>query len=105
MELPKQFRLKGKLWKVVLVKQLVHEDGTKCYGICDTDTRVIHIEKNLNPAERFNAFLHELCHAMIHEAHIDETLLDGKIEEILCEAFADIFTHDFDINLMEKFNE
>jgi hypothetical protein len=102
MRIPKQFSLKGKLWKVILAKDLEHEDGTKCSGLCDTDNRTIYLESKQSKSERFSTFLHELFHAMVHSAHIPvNTPFTEAIEEILAVAFEDLLTQDFEINLME----
>jgi len=92
MKLPNSFKYKGRSWKVIQEKNLHADDGAKCMGLCDTDLRTIYIESSLSKKEKARVFLHELFHALVHETHIPPNIvLSEDIEDILAEAFADIF--------------
>ncbi len=99
MKLPKSFTYKGHVWKIVQTKNLVHEDGTKCDGICDTDLRTIYLEKTLVSAKKQFAFFHELQHVVVHESHIPlDAPFTESIEDILAEAFAELLTTVFKVS-------
>lgn len=90
MRIPRKFALKGKTWTV---KQQVglELDGFVCTGLCDLEKRTIYVEKTLGPKAKKAAFLHELFHAVIYEAHINPgTKFGSGLEEVLCDAFTDV---------------
>ncbi len=89
--IPKRFTLKGKDWTVEFEKDLKHDDGTFCDGLCDLDTRTIWLEKALDKDKRIATFLHEISHAMIHETHIRPgARFSDSLECVLCDGWADL---------------
>jgi len=80
------------------VKDLTHEDGTECDGICNPTTRTISLKHGLSKEDKAKTFIHELMHAVWFESHItnDDIKLDF-IEELLCESTSDILTSLFDL--------
>lgn len=96
MHIPKRFHLKGKVWKVILKKNLKHPDGTECDGLCDLQSRIIYLDSELSRLGKKATFLHELFHAVIHEAHIYSGVRFSEgVEEVLCDAFADLVHNSF----------
>lgn len=96
MRIPKQFKLKGKNWRIVYEVDPKADDGTVCDGMCDFDTRTIILDSNLKGKKRKATFLHELFHVVVHEAHINPGVrFSGGVEEVLCDAFADLLTTSF----------
>jgi len=96
MRIPKRFNLKGKAWQVVVETDLKHDDGTECDGLCDVEGRVIYLDARLRGRKKKFIFLHELTHALIHEAHINPGVRFSEgVEEVLCDAFADLITSSF----------
>ncbi len=91
MKLPKSFVYKGHTWTIKIVSNLIHDDRTKCDGICDTDLRVVYIDKDLSSKAKTQAFLHELFHVLIHETHIPlDAPFTETVEDIVAEAFSDM---------------
>lgn len=98
MRIPGQFQLKGKTWLVVFRKRVKHEDGEICAGLCEFDKRRILIAKDLPEDKIIATFLHELVHATLFEAHLQEnTGLAIQAEEIVCDAIADMLGNCFEL--------
>jgi Zn-dependent peptidase ImmA (M78 family) len=90
VKIPKFVMVKGKKYRIRLVKDLEHETDGKVDGLCELETRTIYIEKSLKKKERDAVLLHELFHAIVYEAHINPGVrFSDSIEEVLCDAFAD----------------
>lgn len=68
------------------------EGGEIINGLCDFGQRTIYIRRELLKDEKPQVFLHELIHAALFECHLYDGGLDPKIEEIICEGIADVFT-------------
>lgn len=95
MRIPKEFKHKGKTWKVVYEPDL-KVDGDECEGCCDFDTRTIYLDASLKGRKKKQTFLHELFHVLVHEAHINPGVrFSGGVEEVLCDAFADLLSTSF----------
>jgi len=102
VNIPKEFRIKGKRWRVEYKWNLFDrgDDGNiKCDGLCDPEYRVIYIDRAIPRVEKWPVFLHELIHAILFEAHISG--LDGPagsmLEEVICESIATSFDDLFRI--------
>jgi Zn-dependent peptidase ImmA (M78 family) len=96
MRYPKAFQHKGKTWRVVYEADLKHDDGTICDGLCDLEGRVIYLDAKLKGRKKKTTFLHELCHVLVHEAHINPGVRFSEgVEEVLCDAFADMLSTAF----------
>jgi Zn-dependent peptidase ImmA (M78 family) len=90
MKIPKTFNLKGKRWRVVFEPNL-EADGYDCDGLCVPDKRIIYIDSELNKKKQYETFLHELFHAVVHEAHIPAGgEWNDSIEDVVCDAFKDV---------------
>lgn len=97
MRLPRQFTFNGKTWRIKVEADLHHDDGTKCFGLCDLDLRVIYLDAKLKGKKRDSILFHELFHVLIHESHINPGVrFSNGVEEVLCDAFADMQTTLFD---------
>lgn len=95
IRIPGRLYIKGKEWKVVY-KWNLRLEGAKVDGYCEAATRTIYLDKALDPMEKLLAFLHELGHAILHEAHMGEAGgIDGFQEEVVVAAFADYFANNF----------
>jgi hypothetical protein len=91
--------IKGKLWKVLVVRNLSNPDHGPCLGDCDPDKRIIKLEKYQTPESKFRTFIHELFHAIHYEAHATEAGgVDGILGEILAESCTDVITGLFDLD-------
>ncbi len=96
MRIPNKFTHKGKLWTVLYEADLKHDDGTECDGLCDLDERIIYLDAALTGRKKKQTFLHELFHVLIFEAHINAGVRFSEgLEEVLCDAFADLITTSF----------
>ena len=96
LKIPKTFVIKGKTWKIKKLKRVVHADGEECRGLADFDTHTITIEKGMEPLQEVQILIHELIHAALHEAHLGPNSgLPDSVEEIVCDAIADMITGCF----------
>lgn len=58
MRIPNSFQLAGVVWKVV------QQPNLSTLGLCNRDTAIISLQKELQQPAKEVAFLHELCHAI-----------------------------------------
>ena len=101
IKIPKKVVIKGRVWKVRRLKKVVHEDGDVCRGLSDFDSRTITIQKGMEPKEELFIFLHEMIHAALAEAHLNENSgLPPTIEEIVCDSIADMLVECFKIEVI-----
>lgn len=96
MKIPKQFYIKGKLWKTSRKKNLTNDDGELCTGLTDPDEKHIALDKSLEGPELEWVFWHEYGHALLEEAGVTRNTggLSDLAEEIVCDTFADAMTLD-----------
>lgn len=88
MKLKKEFYIKGKLWRIEYKWNLRMGD-MRVDGMCEPSERIIYIDRILSKEEKWATFLHELGHAIVHEAHLNEHGgLDGFAEEVVVESYA-----------------
>lgn len=88
--------IKGHLWKVEYKWRLHDPTIGACNGLCDFPTKTILIDRLLAKEEKWQVFLHELTHAILHEAHLHEDGgVDGFAEEVICSSVADVFNQLF----------
>lgn len=73
--------------KVTLRKRARHPDGTECWGIWDDSKRLITIDRTARMEHQWRVLFHELTHAALSDAGI-ENLLDGQGVEAICDAVA-----------------
>ncbi len=96
--IPRSFILKGKRWKVIRRKKLNKDDTY--LGLCDVYRRTIYLKLSLKGKDLEATFLHELFHAVVHEAHINPGVHWSEgVEEVVCDAFADVVTSLFTVKL------
>jgi Zn-dependent peptidase ImmA (M78 family) len=96
MRIPKRFTYKGKRWRVIIEKNLKADDGEEVDGLCDFDKRIIYLDGTLKRRKLFETFYHELGHVVVFEAHINPGVRFSEgIEEVLCDAFADLLITNF----------
>ena len=88
MKMRTTLKIKGKVWKVKQVPNLRDLTGQPCMGLCVPSRRLILIDSELKGRELRATYLHELNHAILFELHI---LLDGTVEEVVVEGFADVY--------------
>lgn len=102
-KLKKKFMIKGKEW-IVVYKNNIQEPGVgACHGLCDSTTRTIYIEKNLNSDEKISVFLHELFHAIAFECHATEAGgIDGFLGEVLAEGNSSVIIDLFELKWKTK---
>jgi hypothetical protein len=100
MTLPKQFHVKGKLWRLEYKWRLVNDDGVLCDGLCVPATRMIYIDRLVEKDRKPGVFLHELNHAILFESHLGEMGgVDGFQEEVICASISDVYTSLFTLKL------
>jgi Zn-dependent peptidase ImmA (M78 family) len=97
LKIKNEFYIKGKPWKVVYKWNLREEGIGPCLGLCDFKERIIYLDRLATQEEKRMAFIHELVHAILHEAHLHEDGgVDGFVEEAICASVADVFSRLFD---------
>jgi hypothetical protein len=95
MKIPKQFYIKGKLWKVRRRKK-IKLNGEDCSGLTDLDTLTITIHSELQGDRLEWVFWHEYFHAVLAETSVPGNTggMSDLAEEIVCDAFATCMTSD-----------
>lgn len=71
MKIPTKIKVGAINYQVELVSYLPTEDGGQKWGECDYQTSVIKIWDKLSVEKQEQTFIHELTHAIAHEASID----------------------------------
>jgi hypothetical protein len=95
MKIPRQIIIKGEKWKIRRKTGLKHEKKV-VWGLCDYDTRVIWLERNLSPDQLMQTWLHEFNHACIMELHVE---LEDDLNEVLSDGLAYIYATTFKMEL------
>ncbi len=87
MKIPKSVLIKGKRWRVRLVKDL-RDEGESIQGLTTYEGRLIQIHADLKGETLGVTFWHEFIHAILWESHVSGN--DGSpedfVEEIICDA-------------------
>lgn len=103
MKIPKEFYIKGKLWRVEYKWRLHDPEHGLCNGLCDFDARTIYIDRLIPKEDKAGVFLHEYIHAVLHEAHLHESGgIAGIIEEVVCASISEAFTSNFNLKWKTK---
>ena len=91
MKLPiaKSFKLNGRLWRQKLVSKLVDEEGCECFGLCDTEDKIVEYDAECDEEAMASTQVHEWIEAASKEKKIN--LTHTQIEQ-LEEAFYEILT-------------
>ena len=104
MRIPRSLTIRGKKWEI----RFVDEDKMdNCFGFADPENNLIQLSKSLTKDEIPRVFLHELCHAWLHEAgvtkldHLDSGI-DDIVEEIICDNFAELMISLFELRWRKK---
>lgn len=98
MKIPSSIMIKGNKWFVKVKKNLKLDDDS-VNGLCDPDVNTIFLDSELKDTERLRVYLHELVHAILHDAHISghKGGVDGIVEEVICDAISIEFLRLFEI--------
>lgn len=67
--LPNAVRIKAKTSYQIVYQDEIANDPD-CVGLCDPNSKLIYIKKNLKKTELKKTFIHELCHAICIEYEI-----------------------------------
>jgi hypothetical protein len=92
--IPTLVRGTGGTITVRCVKKVKHTDGTECWGEWDEAKRTIRIDKTAKPEHQWRVLFHELTHAALGDAGI-ENLFDPAGVETLCDALATARMQEF----------
>ena len=101
---PTKFNIEGADWKVKLKRSLLDDSGNECRGLTDVSKRTIYLERDLPEKELLWVFWHEYMHAVLHESSVtgNDGGLDGIVEEIICDKFANAMTRDKTVTWKRK---
>lgn len=72
--IPKSTKISGTKWRVVCKRNVVHEDGEQCAGLCHYDHKLIEV--SVDSGDEFTImanWFHELGHALIEESGVSLT--------------------------------
>lgn len=72
MKIPAGVKVGGIDYQIEVVDHLPHEDAGYKWGECDYQKAKIQLWKELSKQKRKQTFIHELTHAIFHEAGIDD---------------------------------
>lgn len=64
MKLPKRVKIKRRWWTIIATDEYIIYQGRRCRGLCNGDTREIHIYTGQREKMIFSTLLHELLHAI-----------------------------------------
>lgn len=91
----KKIMIKGAEYTIKLRKKVML-GKQECWGLHDSEKKLITIQKGLPKGETLPVFLHELFHAYIFECNIREGL-DSSLEEIIVECLAHCIDQEFEL--------
>lgn len=96
MRIPKEFFIKGKLWRVEY-KWNLHDDGVAVDGLCRFSDRTILIRRELLKEEKPCIFMHEFIRAVLFELHLstNDGWVNPLIEEVMCDGIAEVLLENF----------
>ena len=63
--LPSHFDVGWAQFEFKLVKGLVDDEGSKCFGLTDLDDFVISLEETMGEKVAHHTIIHECCHALV----------------------------------------
>lgn len=72
MKIPTGVKVGGTNYQIEVMDHLPHEDAGYKWGECDYQKAKIQLWKELSKQKRKQTFIHELTHAIFHEAGIDD---------------------------------
>ena len=86
-KIPSSIRIKRNIKYDIVYQDLIKDDPT-CLGLCDPNTRMIHLKNGQSEKETFKTFTHELIHIGEFEynikiSHKDVYKLENFIFNIL----------------------
>jgi len=89
MRIPKQFKLGGIIWKVILTNHLLNEDDEEMNGLTRSSDHSIILSINGIDKQEFElTFLHELSHAILRSFNPYIEMISEDDEEGYAQTFA-----------------
>ncbi|MGX7299090.1 hypothetical protein [Enterococcus gilvus] len=91
MKIPTEIKVGGILYHVQLVDHIPNEGEGFRWGECDYQEAKIRLWKELSDQKKHQTFVHELTHAIFHEAGIDDQDEEqiNRVAIVLHEVFLD----------------
>jgi len=71
MKLPKSIKIRGTSYKIRQLEHVFDDNGKPCHGTCNATEKIIELEKDLNPTQALEFFLHEWFHGVWSECGLD----------------------------------
>lgn len=78
MEIPKQLKVGGHLFQVIIEKK--SELGENDLGMTDKTKNIIYISEELSESQKYSTLIHEIFH--IINATLEHNLLDSLSEQL-----------------------
>lgn len=94
MARPKAIFVLGETYKIVIKKGLL-QDGI--YGDCDKVEKIITLDSSLVKEEYWESLIHEIGHAIMHEASIEQSV-SPQLEEVIVDLFAKVLVKNLKIS-------
>jgi Zn-dependent peptidase ImmA (M78 family) len=88
---PSSILILGRKFKIKQHNNLAWQ-GQPVLGLCDSNTKIIYLEKSQKDDVKKETLLHEATHAFLHITGIDQKLGDGE-NEVYCQLMT-AFYHD-----------
>lgn len=88
-KIPKKISILGREYKIKQGVNLIF-NGVPVLGLCDSDKKVIYIEKNQSPEGKFATLCHECTHGFLYISGLDQKLSDSE-NELYCQLFTALF--------------
>lgn len=91
MRIPRYVQVKNASYAVKFKKKILHE-GEICLGLCDANSKIIWLQKDLPEEMLFETFLHEYTHAVRYECHWP---VSEEINELVADSMASCLIQAF----------
>lgn len=91
----KSFNVFGNKVPIRFFKETSPELAEIC-GYCQKEPLAIFINENLSAKNKSQTYIHELGHAIIFSAGLDQ-VLSAEVQEIICEQFAKVISENYNL--------
>lgn len=88
MRLPRWIEAPAGRVAVRVEREVRNDDGEACWGTYDRTSRRIVVDRTLSARQRWMVMYHEQAHVALIDAGLDNLLVDEKLYEAICDAFA-----------------
>ena len=103
----KEITIAGQKFQIKIVtKETVREKGESSsytYGVCDTDNRIIYLNRETKGELRKRVLIHEMIHAYLRMSSMDQ-FMKCHVEEAVCVVLENLLDAFNNLKLIEYLN-